>query len=1091
VADTADFNLTYTVIASGSWDSSPVDSGSLAGRVDQLLPISLDFETRFPTATLAVLSTSDDGSDGNVIALGERVVFRIRATIPKGTSSFSFNLFYSGPSVGGAVGLSHVISRVSSQGNEMRPDFTTQNATESELAGSPSNILLSLASLRNSVGAGSNDVVLDFTFVPRAFFVANDEGTILSIGGAMQFGSFIVDLSALTITLGEPALAVVRTFTAPGALVDAGDVIPHRIVVSPANSPSVPAYAVLVSDTTTDLLQANLSSALCVPDVSCVFSGGPSGFNVTYPRQLRDVAVTVTWDYVVVQTVRLADDLLNTGRLFSSYSTHDNLDSPARVYETTLPYDGSAIAGVRDPSFSWQILSSTLRETDSPLYNIHEGIVIRARFQMPEIVAFVTLNITVDSLLVPENEVSSVTHVGNIGPQLVAPIVFTNPEATTFSFSLGDLTNAFDNIDNSSDGGSDVLELDFSFNVDLLDSVVRGSSVTFSAQAQFDDFLPDSPSTLSIQVSEPSLTLDHSFITTTPSFGNGRPDGDDILRFTNVIRHAGTSNGPAYDLVLVVEHSDNVATFSTFTCTGCAGLTQITPSGSGSTVTITIPVLDSPTTLTITYTGVLDPNVEPETLVNSTAVLDYDSADVGLPGRVYPTESDSASILSATTPTPARDVSTSLADTSGTRVTIGEVITFVTTITFPEGRGNLALSLREFLFTSSSQSQMEPVDAHVTAFGSSLTADNLGNIGAAGTINPANLTFTFGNMINQPDNVANVSDQIVISWRFTPRASAGNSFIRFELVLSTQVAPIAVGSSFTIVQPRITYDASLARIGYSGDAGDEFAFSMVFSFGPYTRGQESQGFSNSDAYNFSVTYNLDEKLLLIPGAASCVYYANESSLLTTAQLIDGFSCGALPSSRVAASTITAKSITFRVDKLEDVEAQLSTVPDEVFHVYVLARVLDQAVPRERIFANMTFEAFSSPDISPAPRVYGATEIIDAFIDAVVVTVSFAGSSDVVTNEFEVTVDEDITLDVSFQMPEGQTSTVFEMAVPDNLEAKSGTVSFLGANIQNSALAVNDTLTISPTLVSADFGTLLNAFDNVNTTSDLVRVCFVL
>ena len=175
----------------------------------------------------------------------------------------------------------------------------------------------------------------------------------------------------------------------------------------------------------------------------------------------------------------------------------------------------------------------------------------------------------------------------------------------------------------------------------------------------------------------------------------------------------------------------------------------------------TIPF--SSATVDVTFNAVVISGVYPNEQIVLTAVSNYtsQSATSIFPGRVHSVATDySPSIASNTVATaiPTSSwslVSTSLSDTYGVDIAIGENATYLLTAVIPEEHMDLTV-------TVSIPAGLSFVSASIVSVGSALaTSSQLVEHDQAGL----SVTFAFGATVNTADNVADAEDLITFSVR--------------------------------------------------------------------------------------------------------------------------------------------------------------------------------------------------------------------------------------------------------------------------------------------------------------------------------------
>ena len=301
-------------------------------------------------------------------------------------------------------------------------------------------------------------------------------------------------------------------------------------------------------------------------------------------------------------------------------------------------------------------------------------------------------------------------------------------------------------------------------------------------------------------------------------------DAGDLVRFTLEVAHGASSHADAYDLVLGDLLGPNLDLVAGSVTSSLGDAIIITGNGTDdSTVRVDVPRLALGQTLTIAYDAVPTDAVRPGDAVAGNATLDYDSHPDAALGRAA-ARSSSASVAISDVPTLATSVTTSLDQTVGRQVAVGEVITFELAAEVPEGTLD-TLELDHLL-----PDGLTPVGAEVVAI-AGLKNAALG-VGDAGTIDGRSIRFDFGDgVINVGDNDdANDLVTVRVSARVddVPESTDGETLTSAS-TLNWGTGTAIMSDTVTIVEPALTLGQS--RDLASGDAGDVVTYTVTIANG--------------------------------------------------------------------------------------------------------------------------------------------------------------------------------------------------------------------------------------------------------------------
>lgn len=293
--------------------------------------------------------------------------------------------------------------------------------------------------------------------------------------------------------------------------------------------------------------------------------------------------------------------------------------------------------------------------------------------------------------------------------------------------------------------------------------------------------------------------------------------------------------------------------------------TGFTATTTGNTLNVVLDQVAPGEAIVVAYDAVLTTGVVPGEAVPNTADLTYTSlpgdngtttnptgsANTGTPGSdtgeragddgaggaLNDHAGTSAAAVAILSPEFDKSIlSTSIAATGSDRfdpalpdLTIGETVTYRLTITLPEGTTTLNLTS---VLPALSNGTVVLRSAGVTAIGGNISGSALA-VGAPGTVSGSTVTFDFGTVVNSPDGIDSVLDQIVVE-------VVGQVTDLAENVAGVQVTNVATldyglgtitdTGVADLVEPVL--DVQKGVTPGAGDAGDEFLYTVTVSHLP-------------------------------------------------------------------------------------------------------------------------------------------------------------------------------------------------------------------------------------------------------------------
>ncbi len=613
---------------------------------------------------------------------------------------------------------------------------------------------------------------------------------------------------AQTVTVIEAQITTTKTVT-PTTGVQAGTLLTYAFVLT--NTGASPAYDVTVVDT---LAQGVSFTAL----IGCLLQPG----NVVLPGLATPVGNTVTfdgipsgsWDIPVGGSISCTYTATALGTLFvngphtntvdADWSSLDGASADERVYDDS---PGINVDGSQDTaSATFTVDAPTFAKTDGGITQATIGDTI-----------FYTLTITSPLGVIRNLTVQDILPAGLIynGDQAVNGIA-TTPAFTVSSPNDGSAPVTLTwNFGNATVIASPA-QITFSATVANVIGNQRGQTRTNTASLNHHNALgvPQTALTAgdSLVLVEPVLSITKTVVPPLPI------DAGDLVTYTIAITHAATSGAGAFDAVVldpIPAHLVNPIVVNV-TAVGIPA-----PSAEISSGVLRVPALadgtfDLPlgTGITVTLRAELAPSVEPSQLIVNTAVVTWSSQNGTNPqertsgnglldgGGLNDYElQGSASVTSGGYTIAKTVLSTSAAHTTGTDVTIGEVVTYSLLITLPEG-------------TMPSLQVIDVVPTGMAYVGGSVAVDTTGFGGSVPTpmVTPAgdgangqDVQIDFGTITVTADNNP-ANNSFVISLALRVLDVPGNSGLPANQTSLPNAATLQVGSGSLVSSNTVILD---------------------------------------------------------------------------------------------------------------------------------------------------------------------------------------------------------------------------------------------------------------------------------------------
>lgn len=858
-----------------------------------------------PSLVKSLIATSEDGTTTTRLAIGEIARYRLVLGIPESTVP---NLVITDTLPAGLTFLNDGQARVAFICNGSASCITSSNGTIGSspvIAGSavvtPTFVIpagaitpgvftdgtdpvFSLGTLVNTDDDADNEyLVIEFNAIATNTGANTNNRNLANTFTAAVGGVSVGTSNSVAATIGRPTVTLSKVIVAPTP-VDAGDTLTYRIVYTNAAASLAPAYDLNITDTLPALMTgpftvtATTTSGAC-GSTAATFTNGVVGQDVTSTLAclMPNTTATVTITGSIAPTAPVSSTLTNTAFLVSSTLPGTNGTTPNATGSTAGAAGSSTGEASANTSanVSLNLNRPSLDKLQPSPANYTIGDVITYT------IVITTPEGTTPNLVVTDTLPTGLSYVSNQvvtsaplssgllsadfnGTITATPVVTNN--GTSVRFAFGDVVAAADNVTTNNRFLLVVL-----VRVDNVLSNQSGVNRTNTANLSYGDGTPAGTTTVNdptggtITIVEPVLSLAKTIASpASPA------DGAGTVTYQLVLRHAGGSNSTAYDTVVTdtVPAALTNATISNITATGVAA-----PGGAvvGSLVQVPITgTLDLPVgaIVTVTVQADLVADVNPAQVVTNTADLiwttqpgvnadERGSGDSLLgAGGLNDYQVRSSVALTVDNPVVAKRLTaTSATNTSGTNVTIGEVITYSVDITLPEG---VTPSL---VVTDALPSGL----IYVAGSGALDTAGFAGTVSAptisGGAADGDDVTFTFTGpvTVTSDNNAANDTFSIVLAARVSDTAPNQNAQTRVNgaTVNSAGIIQTTNTVTATIVEPDLGVDIVV------NDVTPIFGQTLT-----YTLNVSHTVASTSPAEDVAITVTLPAGLTYVPASVT-------------------------------------------------------------------------------------------------------------------------------------------------------------------------------------------------------------------------------
>jgi fimbrial isopeptide formation D2 family protein/uncharacterized repeat protein (TIGR01451 family) len=1030
------------------------------------------------TLDKVLVSTSLPESTDPFVLIGEEVVFRITASIREGLTQ-DLVLTDLLPTTPGILRL--LDWTLVGLGTNLTFTGTAPPLNTPQGVGPIRIDLGDVTNLADNVFDARDQVVFEVRAlvdnVPQ-----NNRGDVLVNRATASFTDALGNARSISdsdsVTIAEPGVEVTKV--ANRATADAGDIITYTVTVT---NPVTGGVAAPVFDLNTrDIF--NDPDLFLVPGSVALSGSAAASSAILLGNNPPDISIRVftpqldPGQTLIITYQGRISDVVQSGRAVLNTAIAQGDSAPGdvpgqRVYEDL----GSATVRMAAPTITKVVQSTSLPETGSgqgnpgrPDLAFGEEVVFRVTTRFAE---GTTTNATLRDVLPTALplEVLSATVIG-IGANLTVPGAVVGSTATlsdrngdgfndSATLPLGTVLNTPDGIANA----GDLITLDVVAR--LRGDLGAAPGVTLTNRGELNYFAEASSRTVNdtaaVETVLPRLTIEKAADRTSA-------DGGDVITYTVRLRNTSVAfAAPAFDMALVdaLSDPDLQLVAGSVTVSGVPA-TIVRGNNPGDTsVELAIDRMLIGETLLLTYQATISPLVAAGSRVDNTAEFVGDTYPGAVPGQVLLTGRDSESV-SIGVPSLTKVVSaTSLPETGSsqfnpslTDVAIGETVFYTLTVTLPEA-ANVALRTID-QFPVGAAGVIELLSYSIAPLPPTTNLDFVPGTEIATFIDSDGdgvldrLEVDFGTVTNVPDNRTDQDDQIVIGvvGRVIDVASNsdGRVLTNFGQTFLNTLPQDPVTASVEVVEPRliIAKSASIPR----GDAGDVTTFTVTVLPDPRMTGP---------AFNVRLTDLVPPDIALLPGTVittgGTVIRGNGPADDTVEVL--------LPTLLPGSSAIT---VTFE------------------------ARLLDTVQPGQILINTADLDYRSAPSFA---RDYDAQATAAIFVamapgiskDVVVTTLPETSFEFFDSNTPDVAVGESVIYRITATLGEGTQTLRLNDVLPGagNLRFIEARVDSIGANISGSSLAVGDPGVLTGNTVAFDFGTVVNAGDNVIDDRDQVAI----
>jgi len=689
-----------------------------------------------PALSKTIIATNQVHTAGQDVAIGEIVTYRSIITVPQ--ASLATATLVDTPTAG--LAILDVVSITASGTITASAGTMAAVAAAAVIPADGSSVTFDFGTLSNS----DTDSAIDETIVIeyRAVVLnaaANDRGDTLDNSATFNWASQNISADAADLTIVEPALQVVVSDATPGSA-DAGDIVQFTLIVSHTGASDADAFDVSLQnliDSAANHLQYDPATLVITDaggavlnsqseaggDLATVWSSFPLG-----------ATSTLTFNVVIQNTAPPLTNLVNDAALeWTSLPTDVGAPQSSNPVSVERTGDNTDVGGAANdhnnndsgavtttaPLSAKTVVSSSLTASGNGEHNpaltdllISEEVTFSIIATLPEGTSPLTITDQLPTGAAGVIEYLSVS-VASVGGSLTLPpsaptITVTDTDADTLNdrvvLDFGSVLNTADGVVNA----GDEIEILVTGRIVDLPANANGDVLTNTATIAFGS--GQVMATADVEIIEPVLQIDKTGTPTTAPAGS-------TVDYTLVVTHAASSTSDAFATVVTDLLADaNLTLVSGSVATSSGTITTGNTAGD-TTVTVNLGDFARGDTTTITFTGLVNPDLAGGIAVNNTSGLAWDSlpAGAGRPG----TDNDPATL---TTSAPEIDLSITKTD-SIDPVTVDDPFSYTLTVVNTGPSTATGVTIVDTLPGAITVDNITPSQGTFTTAGNTLTVD--------------------------------------------------------------------------------------------------------------------------------------------------------------------------------------------------------------------------------------------------------------------------------------------------------------------------------------------------------------------------------
>jgi len=845
----------FSVVLSGAVNATIADDTGVTTVVDD--------DVR--QGSMQIVGTSDAGSTGNQVVVGEVVTYELKLELAEGANAgmvlhdllpagmqFLANAAVvvgyenagtsvTGQAAGSFTNLSAdaLISASLTADDDAFVDgtpvfFKLGALTNNDSDADREYVTIRFSAVTTNTAANQAGALHDNTFAPLLDIDGNGTSGYVSIdrdGDNAATGTEVANdalndgsgspgvVNTVTTQVAEPILVLDKQITNAPAVIKVGDTIVYTVTISHAVGSGGTAWEATLADSVPAGLQlAQIDSVTLAggaqEQVAATIGGGGQTIGGVWDVPVGG-SVTVVYRATVTDSAVLGATLNNVGDV--TWSSLDGSSAGERDGSEGLLSNGvlndyqllgSASATIDGGASDFALVKTVVGDNNAEIGE-------RLTYQLTLKVADGIINSVSLRDLVPTGFVLI-----NGSAQFTTGAGVTVSGAA-FTYAANQLTLDIAQLQSAADGVANTITITYS--VDVLDTAANDAfggagtvTKTNTADAGYDpgSGLITASGSATVSVVEPVITASEQ-VTSAPA----KPNAGDTITFQVVIGHGAGSTGNAYNVV----YTDTLpAEFANVQLTGISGTAGTLPALAdftlfGNTILTVNPFdLGLGENVVLTYTAVIQDTVTPGDVLTNNAIVTAQSTNVSPSGNTRSASSptNAGNYQATGTATLVADATFDVAKIANVSTAkIGDRIRYTITVKVIEGT-TPDLMLADALPGGPA---IDPGSIQIAYGAPGMNSSNASPASIAGNT----LTFDFATLTNPGDNDA-ANDTITIEYDAVVSDNAGNNNgdVKTNLVSGTYtglLAPVTASAGVTVVEPVLdvqkTVDDSTPHLG--------------------------------------------------------------------------------------------------------------------------------------------------------------------------------------------------------------------------------------------------------------------------------------